>query len=234
MFLIFICVYLRLNNVFWMSSTVVIVFARAPRPGSVKTRLVPLLGAEGAAALHAKLIKRTLAAVRGASFAAAELHCAPDADDPFFRHCAARYAVRLVPQCGADLGARMRAACEAALAGGGRALLLGTDCPALTPGYLRGAERALAAGRDAVVGPAEDGGYVLIGLARCDARLFEDIAWGEATVMAQTRARLTELGWRWRELETLWDVDRPQDYERLLASGLLDSRRARQVFPEGK
>jgi glycosyltransferase A (GT-A) superfamily protein (DUF2064 family) len=103
---------------------------------------------------------------------------------------------------------------------------VGSDCPALTADHLRQADRVLRDGVDAVFVPCEDGGYALIGLRRVDPRLFEDVAWGGAAVMAQTRARLTGLGWRWRELETLWDVDRPEDYERLLASRLLDNRRA--------
>jgi glycosyltransferase A (GT-A) superfamily protein (DUF2064 family) len=72
--------------------------------------------------------------------------------------------------------------------------------------------------------PCEDGGYALIGLQRIEARLFDGIAWGGENVMADTRARLTGLGWRWRELETLWDVDRPEDYARLMESGLLETR----------
>jgi glycosyltransferase A (GT-A) superfamily protein (DUF2064 family) len=90
---------------------------------------------------------------------------------------------------------------------------------------LRQADHALREGADAVFVPCEDGGYALIGLQRVDARLFDCIAWGGDNVMADTRARLTGLGWRWRELETLWDVDRPEDYRRLLASGLLEATR---------
>jgi hypothetical protein len=120
----------------------------------------------------------------------------------------------------------MRAAFESALARHPRALLVGSDCPALTTRHLRQADRALCEEADAVLAPCEDGGYALIGLRRVDARLFDGISWGSGNVMAATRNRLAGLGWRWRELETLWDVDRPEDYERLLASGLLDERRA--------
>ncbi|HZM45696.1 MAG TPA: TIGR04282 family arsenosugar biosynthesis glycosyltransferase [Burkholderiales bacterium] len=202
-----------------------IVFARAPVPGQVKTRLVPLLGAEGAAALHVRLAKHALGTARKASFAQTELHCAPDAEDPFFRFCAGHYKVAIRPQAEGDLGARMHAAFERALVTCPRALLIGSDCPALTARHLRHADQALRDGADAVLVPCEDGGYALIGLARADRRLFEDIAWGGETVMAETRRRLAALGWQWRELETLWDVDRPEDYQRLLASGLLDVRR---------
>lgn len=204
----------------------VIVFARAPRPGMVKTRLIPLLGAEGAAGLHARLVKRTLETARAAGFRRIELHGDPDCDDPFFRFCAGHYGVALVPQAPGDLGARMFAAFEATLAAHGRVLLVGSDCPPLTARHLRQAERALRDGADAVLAPCEDGGYALIGLTRVDVKLFIDMVWGTGGVMAETRARLQHLGWTWRELETLWDVDRPEDYERLAASSLLDDKRA--------
>ena len=203
--------------------TAVIVFARAPRPGAVKTRLEPALAPEEAAALHARLVKWTLATVRAASYRRIELHGTPDIDDPFFRFCSGHFAAALVEQSSGDLGARMLAAFQSALAACPRVLLLGTDCPALTARHLRLADRALRDGADAAFVPCEDGGYALIGLRRVDPRLFEGVAWGSASVMAETRARLRQLGWSWRELETLWDVDRPEDYERLVASGLLDS-----------
>jgi len=205
--------------------TAVIVFARAPRPGAVKTRLIPLLGAEEAAALHARLVTRALETARAASLRPIELHGTPDINDPFFRSCARDFAVALAAQAGGDLGARMLAAFESALATHSRALLLGSDCPALAASHLREADRALREGTDAVFVPCEDGGYALIGLRSADARLFDGIAWGGENVMADTRTRLTGLGWRWRELETLWDVDRPEDYRRLLASGLLEATR---------
>ena len=201
--------------------TAVVVFARAPRPGSVKTRLIPALGPEGAAALHVKLVKHALDTTRAASFGGVELHCDPDADDAFFRYCSGRYGVSLLAQSPGDLGVRMLAACESALRDAPRVLLIGTDCPVLTARHLRQAERALLEGEDAVFVPCEDGGYALVGLRRADSRLFDGIAWGGDRVMAETRTRLAALGWRWRELETLWDVDRPEDYQRLVDAGLL-------------
>jgi uncharacterized protein len=205
--------------------TAVIIFARAPRPGTVKTRLIPLLGADAAATLHIRLLERTLETARAASFRRIELHGTPDIDDPLFRFCAGHFSVALALQAGVDLGARMFAAFESVLAIHPRALLLGSDCPALTARHLQQADGALRDGADAVFVPCEDGGYALIGLQRHEARLFDGIAWGGENVMADTRARLTGLGWRWRELETLWDVDRPEDYRRLLASGLLEATR---------
>lgn len=200
-----------------------LVFARGPIPGSTKTRLIPLLGADGAAALHARLVKHTLETARRTPLPL-ELHGEP-ADDTFLQSCAEQYGARLVPQSEGDLGVRMHAALDAALAQCRRALLIGTDCPALGARHLRAAAHALAAGNEAVFIPTEDGGYALVGLLRCDRRLFRDVPWGTAEVMAATRTRLRALGWRWAELDTLWDVDRPDDYARLQASGLLDSQR---------
>jgi uncharacterized protein len=205
----------------------VLIFAKAPRPGTVKTRLVPLLGNEGAAALHAQLVKSTLATALAAGVGPVELICAPSVEDPFFRFCRHRYGVSLAVQTEGDLGARMLDAFEHALDGGRNVILIGTDCPAMTAGHLREASRRLAEDREAVFVPTEDGGYALIGLTRCDPRVFDGIAWGQMDVMEETRARLRALGWRWHELGTLWDVDRPEDYQRLHESGWLENGRVR-------
>jgi uncharacterized protein len=199
----------------------VLVFARAPLPGTTKTRLIPALGAEGAAALQARLIKHTLARVRLAAPGALELHGAP-ADDAFLRYCAARYDARLVAQSEGDLGERMGHAFRGALNEGRPALVVGTDCPALSARHISQAACALAGGEDAVFVPTDDGGYALVGLARFDEQVFSGVAWSTCRVMRETRERLAGLGWRWIELETLWDVDRPADLERLRASGLLE------------
>lgn len=197
----------------------VAVFARAPVPGEVKTRLVPALGGEGAAALHRALVTRALETAIAADLGPVELWCAPDARDPFFRSCAERFPVNLIAQHEGDLGERMRLAFETMLGTSARALLIGSDIPAMTADYLRAADAALAEGCDAVIGPAEDGGYVLIGLCRSDRGvapgLFEGIAWGGPAVLSQTRSTIERLGWRHRELPALWDVDRPEDLSRL-------------------
>lgn len=192
------------------------VFAKAPQPGRVKTRLIPVLGETGAAQLQQQLIERTLRTAAAAGLGAVELWCAPDPHDPYFSDCAKRHEITLRAQGEGDLGLRMARALESALAEGAPGLLIGCDCPALTPAYLCEAAGALAGGDEAVFGPAEDGGYVLVGVARSPAaELFEAIAWGGAMVMQETRARLARGNWRWRELAPLWDVDRPEDLARL-------------------
>lgn len=194
----------------------VLVFARAPVAGAAKTRLAPRLGAVGAARLHALLVEHAIETALSARLGRVELCCAPDASHPFFAQCAERFGVALAAQAGGDLGARMYAALVRVATRGG-ALLIGSDCPALTPAYLRAAAAVLAGGEDAVFGPAEDGGYVLVGVQRGVPALFDGIDWGTPCVMTETRARLRALRWRWQELALLWDVDRPQDLERLAA-----------------
>lgn len=192
-----------------------IVFARAPRPGRVKSRLQSALGAAGAARLHARLLARALATARSARCGAVELHCAPHPGHPLFRALARRHGIRLRKQVGGDLGARMHGALEGALKGADAAVLIGSDCPALRPADIRAAFAALRAGADAVLAPAEDGGYPLIGLKRASSALFEGVPWGGPKVLSETRARLARMGWTWIELRLLWDVDRPEDVARL-------------------
>jgi rSAM/selenodomain-associated transferase 1 len=203
------------------SETCIVVFARAPVPGAAKTRLIPLLGAAGAAALHSLLIERTLATALASAVGRVELWCAPSAQHPLLSACLQRHGIDGMTQCDGDLGARMQHAAASTLATTRRVLLIGNDCPALTAADLRAAVRALEEQHDAVLIPAEDGGYVLLGLNNWDARLFTDIAWGSDQVLAATRTRLSALNWRWHELPPSWDVDRPQDFVRLCASGLM-------------
>src|SRR5690349_1288683 len=152
----------------------VAVFAKAPVPGQVKTRLVPLLGAEGAARLHEELVLRSLGVAADAGIGGVELWCAPDSAHPFFSRCAARFGARLRDQRGVDLGSRMAEAFRAALCDNAALVLIGSDCPTLTPQSLRDAASALES-NDAVLAPAEDGGYVLVGLSGPDHGIFDGI-----------------------------------------------------------
>ena len=203
------------------TSVAIAVFARAPIPGQAKTRLIPRLGAQGAAELQRWLLRRTLETAVAARLGPVSLWCAPSREHPVFAACREERGLELFEQRGGDLGARMLHAFSA-LCPQGPVLLIGTDCPALSIAALRRAAAALREGRDAVLIPAEDGGYVMIGLHRAEPRLFDAMPWGTGGVMTATRRRLRELGWRWAEPKTLWDVDRPEDFNRLRASGLLD------------
>lgn len=192
----------------------IIIFAKAPVAGEAKTRLIPALGAEGAARLHGRLMERTLAWTCAAALAPVELHCAGPLDHPLFREQAQRHGIQLQPQQGEDLGARMHHALDTALREVERAVLIGTDCPWMEAAQPRRALEALTA-NDAVVGPAEDGGYVLIGLRRPAPELFREIPWGGPQVLARTRARAAAAGITLAELPPLPDLDRPEDLSRL-------------------
>ncbi len=111
----------------------------------------------------------------------------------------------------------MHAAIAAALRRHDAVILIGTDCPEIRPQDLRRAARWLRGGADAVLAPAEDGGYGLIGLRRASPRIFQGIAWGAGDVYARTTEKLIACEWRWRALRTVWDIDRPADLERLTA-----------------
>jgi len=190
----------------------VAVLAKAPVAGFAKTRLIPVLGADGAARLQEQLIKRAVATACDAATGPVTLWVTPDESHPAFQAIAARCGIALAAQGDGDLGARMLAAIVGA---NGPALVIGSDCPALTPAHLRAAADVLRGGTDVVVLPAEDGGYVLIGTRLPRSALFSDMRWSTPQVMADTRQRLRALALTWRELTTLWDVDVPEDLRRL-------------------
>jgi len=191
--------------------------AKAPVAGLAKTRLIPALGPQGAARLQRQLTCRALHAALAADLGTVTLWGAPDAHHRFFRALQRRTGVACLAQPEGDLGQRMHAAFERHCTHG-PLLLLGTDCPPLSAEHLRRAALALLDGADAVFHPAEDGGYVLVGLRQPQPGLFVDMIWSTAQVMAQTRRRAQALGLRWQELETLWDVDLPADLKRCRAA----------------
>lgn len=192
----------------------VAVLAKAPLPGLAKTRLIPALGARGAARLQRQLTRQALRIALDAGLGPVTLWCAPDVQHRLFRALLQTTGVACRVQPSGDLGERMHTAFELHCAAG-PLLLIGTDCPPLTPRHLRQAALAILTGDDGVVCPAEDGGYVLVGLREPQPALFLDMRWSTASVMADTRARARQAGLRLRELETLWDLDLPGDLDRL-------------------
>jgi rSAM/selenodomain-associated transferase 1 len=174
------------------------------------------LGEARAARLQRRLTLDVLQAAGAASLGPVELWCAPDARHRFFRALRRHCGIVTQAQVAGDLGARMQAVMDAhfAASGPGQPLLIvGTDCPLLAPGHLQQAARALAT-HDSVLIPAEDGGYVLLGLARPLPQVFRAIAWSTAQVAAQTRERLRGAGATWTELPPLADLDEPADWAR--------------------
>jgi uncharacterized protein len=205
--------------------TAVVVMAKAPVPGAVKTRLMPALGPQGAAALAARMLRHAVHQAQAAALGPVWLCGAPRADDPAF---AAAFAsapggalpadVQRMAQGEGDLGARMARAAAARLADHARVLITGTDCPALDAAVLRAAATALVT-HDTVLVPALDGGYVLVGLrAGCEGllpALFDELPWSTPALMDATRARLSAGGWRHAELPPLADIDEPADLQHL-------------------
>lgn len=191
--------------------------ARSPVPGRVKTRLIPVLGEEGACDLQRVLLERTLQLPEeGFSQRFLWLDDGPDAG---LQALAEQQGWTLVEQPVGDLGERMRRIAVLGLAESDAVVLIGNDCPALDAQYLTSARAALHE-RPVVLGPAEDGGYVLLGLRRVDPLLFDAMPWGTDRVLAMTRDRLQQLAWGHQLLPTLWDVDRPEDLPRLEALGI--------------
>ena len=195
-------------------STALIVMAKAPRTGLAKTRLIPALGAEGAARLAARLLDHAVAQAVAARLGTVHLFAAPDVTDPAFGTLAQRHGLQLHPQGEGDLGQRMQRAFAAVLAGVAPALMIGTDAPALDAAMLRAADAALA-GHDAVFVPAHDGGYALIGLKHSAPWLFDDMPWSTAALMATTRLRAAAAGWRIAVLPPVHDIDEPADLAHL-------------------
>lgn len=191
------------------------VFAKAPIPGRVKTRLAGHLGAIGAARLYRRMLRETLEMAVAARLCPVELWCAPDRNHPFFRRCRRDPGVSLHTQRGADLGIRMDRAFRDVLGRARGALVIGGDCASVGLTELRTGLQWLASGAPAVLGPAEDGGYVLLGLDRPAPALFRGIPWSPPRVLAMTRQRLRVTGLDWRELPPGFDVDEPADYRRL-------------------
>ncbi len=194
----------------------IVVFARAPVRGQVKTRLAAGVGNDTALAVYRQLLERTLVMAAGSRLAPVELHVDGDPGHPFIEHVAHQSGATIVAQQGGDLGRRMYLALKGVLQQRSSALVIGSDCPVMGTSYLDRALRQLECGTEVVVGPSEDGGYVLIGANRADERLFHNIRWSCDSVMQQTRNALHSADIEFAELETLWDIDHPEDYQRWL------------------
>lgn len=205
-----------------MTTTTLVVFAKAPLLGHVKTRLQPDFDAGQSLAIHRSLVGHTLDIARQLDDVVIELWVSARHEfwQQFDQAGNGSGGIRLYVQQGDSLGERMHKACLHALRRSGRVLVIGSDCPAMTVDYLQRAVQRLQQ-FPVVLGPAEDGGYVMIAMtdtvADRAAFLFESINWGSSEVLTQTRAALDaqQLA-RW-EMETLWDVDRPEDIARALA-----------------
>jgi len=190
----------------------ILVFARDPQPGRVKTRLIPSLGEQGALDLNLRLLDRVLGRVRAAGIDHVELWSDREPVSDRLAGLAARHGISGIRiQQGGDLGARMAHALETTLAEGALPVLVGSDLLDLTARHCRDAGAALRGGADAVFAPTLDGGYGLVGLAAPWLEGFVDMPWGGPSVMEETRRRAGASGLERVELEPLRDLDEPAD-----------------------
>lgn len=178
------------------------IFARWPEPGRAKTRLIPALGAEGAALVYARLLAHTVA-VAQASGIPFDLRVTGGGAAAFRDLLGADLSV--VDQGGGDLGARLARVPAPAI-------VIGSDCPALSPALLWAAHDALAT-EPTVIGPASDGGYYLLGYREDAGFAFEDMPWSTSGVFEETLARFAARGHRVAVLPELADIDAPEDLD---------------------
>jgi rSAM/selenodomain-associated transferase 1 len=191
--------------------TRIVIFAKAPVAGKAKTRLIPALGAKGAAELARVMLERTVNEAVATGLAV-ELCATPAPSDaewkPFLPEMEA------TDQGEGDLGERLARAAARTIEAGENILLIGTDCPELNRERLKSAAEAMS-DCDALLHPARDGGYVLLGLRRFHPGIFSGIKWSTASVAAETIACIKALGWSMHIDETLRDIDEPEDLAHL-------------------
>lgn len=193
-----------------------VIFAKAPVPGFAKTRLIPVLGTEGAARLAKRMLETTVAQALAANIGTVELCVTPAIDDPAWKSISLPPGIDYSSQGEGDLGTRMARAAERVIAHGESVLLIGTDSPELDASRLRHAAALLHEG-DATIFSAADGGYILLGLNRFHPLLFKGISWSTDTVAFATLCRIGQLGWSVRNGPMLHDIDEPDDLKWLPA-----------------
>lgn len=207
------------GNVFKYPNARLLVFTKAPIPGQVKSRLILELGESAAAQLHRLMTLNVLSMAVASGLCPVEVWCFPDSGHAFFRDIQQRFAVDLHTQQGGDLGERMFYAAQSTLQRANQVVIVGSDCLQYTADHFDQALRRLSGeGCDAVIAPAHDGGYVLLGLNRIDERPFQHIDWGSCRVLEQTRDAFRQLQWRWYELPTLRDTDVKADLLHILSN----------------
>ncbi|SDX70107.1 TIGR04282 family arsenosugar biosynthesis glycosyltransferase [Marinobacter mobilis] len=209
-------------------SAVLIQFAKWPETGRVKTRLIPALGPQGAMEAHVRLSRQVLTNLARSGLPVQfwwdrALAPAPASAQPLLDLLRSVGAEQKA-QSGADLGERMFRALSAGLADYRRAIIVGSDCPSVDAGYVEAALAALGE-YDVVLGPSDDGGYVLIGARKTVPGMLADITWGSERVLTQTLERLAGKHLTVALLEPRWDVDEPGDWQRFL--------RESPGFPDG-
>ena len=192
------------------------IFAKAPIQGFVKTRLIAELGDKKATDVYIELLDRTINLALTSEYKT-QIWCAPNQQHDFFQFNKQKYGVILKDQLGRGLGERMQYALRQGLKEVDEVMLIGADCPVFTTEYLVKAFEALRLS-DVVLGPAEDGGFVLVGCRRTHEKMFDGVNWGHSTVLEQTVDAITKAGLTSQLLPMLWDVDTLADLKRWRSS----------------
>jgi len=191
----------------------IILFAKAPVPGQVKTRLCPPLTPDEAASLHGSMVMDAVERTRPLRGFDIFLACTPSMDHPFFQTLAARHRLQLIEQVGEDLGQRMVHALTTILNYGYKyAVLVGTDIPNLSAHTYKQAKDMLQS-KDVVFGPTKDGGYYLVGMRTPNPELFANIDWSTNHVLTQSQAQAEKLGLAVSLLEPEYDIDTFDDLQ---------------------
>ena len=201
-----------------MTDNALIIFTRCPIPGQTKTRLIPLLGAQGAVEFHKNTLKKILINATASNYKNIEIWYEGTPNHPFLQKCSVDFNTSLHIQHGANLGEKMHNAIQTALKKNTFVSLIGSDCPTISTDILNQAHTYLSHSHlcdsnSITLGPTQDGGYYLIGMQQANATIFQDIDWGENTVIDQTRAKLNKAGIEHIELAMLTDIDTPEDYQ---------------------
>lgn len=204
-----------------------LIFAKAPLPGQVKTRLSGKFGYHGAVSFYQSLLLSSLECFSKVRHCRLKLYCAPNCKHGLFRHLFRQYRLTLHRQIGKDLGQRMFKAARDTLKKDSMAILVGTDCPELSVSDIKLTIEYLAAGYDAVIAPSVDGGYVLLGIRKAEWQLFAGIPWGGNQVFQKTKSRIRTLGWECMELPLHRDIDIPLDL--FLSRQLLRKEKTKQL-----
>ena len=195
------------------TDTLIIIFAKFPARGMAKTRLQPALGLEGASLIAKQLLLHSVEQALATGLSV-ELCVSPAPTDLCWQTLGLPESLQWSAQANDDLGLRMLAASQQGLYKFKQVVLIGTDCPSLTPLRIQDAVHQLEQS-DTVMIPASDGGYVLLGFKQVDASLFSDIEWSTASVAAVTRQRIKALSWTLALLDPLHDIDEPADLKHL-------------------
>jgi len=197
-----------------------IMMARAPVVGQVKTRLAKSIGAQRAAGIYRNMAQAQIRKLLAANICPLELHVCPTVQHPFFIAMRCSGVVRVERQMGDNLGSRMLHALRSGLQRADAVILIGADVPGISIKQIEQVCMLLSDHKELIIMPADDGGYGLLGMSKVDAGLFRGVHWGTGRVCKQTVKRARQLGIRYRLFSSCYDIDYPRDLSRLRQLGV--------------